>query len=1450
MLVRSGRARQQATAAHAVFAALPGSSSRPPSTATAVASVVGAAAAAAIAAAAEKRGRRNSNSNGRRNSNSNGSGGSDSRSDSGGEEPGPRGRALGPAGPLPVQRSPRMVPPPAAAPGQPHTMGPSSPGGDGVGAGGGAGERNRAAAAAAAAAATAAATPGAGAAAAPVIGGGGAGNNGLWHPPPPQLQQPQPPPQTQQQQQQPPGASRPYLQHQATPYPNWRTPQPPQPHPHAANPHAPNPHAASPSPAAAPPQLCPEAPSDDLPPAQAPGPAPAARFTTPPASTPATTTTNNNVPTTTVPTSAFATSAFTTTAAATTAPATAAAGPDVLPEAASAVSQWYRDEERRRLNVLLSARLHSGEVQGVTGGLAPPAVRDDDGEIALEMAVPEAYGYAGGSAGGGAVTGGGRQPHKSFEDAAAADYGAAGGGGGGGSRRASGAATEGRGSGGRASGGGRPSGGWAAALVQRLQRGASGGAEAAQAPAAEPYAAATAAAGAGAGAFEEAGGASTATAVAESGGAGSGDGAYGDLLAPLAPQQQVVLRFDHISSFVSAQLQPPSALQRARQAAAWVGSCWGSRRGRGGSGGAGNTGAAGAGGKGGGGGRGGAAAAVAAAAAAAAAGSVVPRRQILFYVSGRVVPGEVLALMGPSGSGKTSLLSVLGGRAPPAVTVAGAVTVDGAPLSKAVRRQIGFVLQDDVLYETLTVHETLLYAGLLRLPRRMPAAEKRQRVEGVLRGLGLGRSRDTIIGGFFRRGISGGERKRVSVGHELLINPAVLMLDEPTSGLDSTTALHLVQLLRQLAAGGRAVVTTIHQPSSRLYCRLDRVMLLAEGHVAYCGDANMVGDWFGRLGFGLPYGVSLADFILDAATGEVVATQEAADAAAAGLGRRGSQQPLLAPAQPAAGANGSGGSGHSTGSSTTAATAAATAAAAPLQPLQLPPLKVVGGLSGRSALVTLYTTFEHWYALHPGGLTDRGQLADVRLQLRLHNTGAGGGGAGGASEGGSVRGGGVSPVPEAAEDLSPSGPEDDASPRSAAADGKSQAPTNKQQQLPQQQPQVRHQGTDDLSGVHTADQQQQQAGGSGGSSSRGAAGTGATTSPFAIAGTVPNTTGATAAAADGGGSAAAAGKGGGGGGGGGGRGGASYWQQVRILTTRAIKVRRFESLSGQNLGQLVAVALITGLLWFQRGAGRGIGVGADVTGLLFFELLFPSFRSLFSALFTFPNEYRMLKKERPAELIYPSLFIIIVYWLGGLRPSAGAFFSNWAAMLLVVLLAQSWGLLFGGTFMDPKSAQTVTTVVMLTFLLVGGFYVKQVPAWIGWIKYISFVYWGYNLLLKVQFGGATYTGADGAPVSVQHSLGLPTDPNASKAPEVLVLLGMLVILRSLTYVVLRHKTEVRQPKQPAVLAAAGLAAAAAGGGGAGKQQQQQQPGGAGAAAAGAAGAGSAGKGVGQGSRRQ
>ena len=249
-------------------------------------------------------------------------------------------------------------------------------------------------------------------------------------------------------------------------------------------------------------------------------------------------------------------------------------------------------------------------------------------------------------------------------------------------------------------------------------------------------------------------------------------------------------------------------------------------------------------------------------------------KQILDSINGEALPGTITALMGPSGSGKTTLLSVLGGRGQGLALQDGAVEFLGAepgePMragSKAVKRRLGFVTQDEVLFDALTVYETLRFTALLKLPRSVPADEKGARALAVLSKLGLSKVRDSIVGGPMRRGVSGGERKRVSIAIELLTNPSVLFLDEPTSGLDSTTALQLVHTLRELASGGRTVITSIHQPSSRVFRVMDDVILLANGSCIYYGGTESTLKYFASLGHAIPEGVNTADFLLDVANG-------------------------------------------------------------------------------------------------------------------------------------------------------------------------------------------------------------------------------------------------------------------------------------------------------------------------------------------------------------------------------------------------------------------------------------------------------------------------------------------------------------------------------------------------------------------------------------------------------
>ena len=240
-------------------------------------------------------------------------------------------------------------------------------------------------------------------------------------------------------------------------------------------------------------------------------------------------------------------------------------------------------------------------------------------------------------------------------------------------------------------------------------------------------------------------------------------------------------------------------------------------------------------------------------------------KMILKGITGMVQPGEVLAMLGPSGSGKTTLLTALGGRL--GGRLAGTITYNGKPFSNAMKRNTGFVTQDDVLYPHLTVTETLLFTALLRLPNGLSKEEKIQHAEAVITQLGLTKCNNSIVGGERLRGISGGERKRVSIGQEMLINPSLLFLDEPTSGLDSTTAQRIVSTLWELSNGGRTVVMTIHQPSSRLFYMFHKVLLLSEGNPLYFGRGSEAVDYFSSIGYSPMVVMNPADFLLDLANG-------------------------------------------------------------------------------------------------------------------------------------------------------------------------------------------------------------------------------------------------------------------------------------------------------------------------------------------------------------------------------------------------------------------------------------------------------------------------------------------------------------------------------------------------------------------------------------------------------
>uniref|UniRef100_A0A3Q3AI30 ATP-binding cassette, sub-family G (WHITE), member 2c n=1 Tax=Kryptolebias marmoratus TaxID=37003 RepID=A0A3Q3AI30_KRYMA len=241
----------------------------------------------------------------------------------------------------------------------------------------------------------------------------------------------------------------------------------------------------------------------------------------------------------------------------------------------------------------------------------------------------------------------------------------------------------------------------------------------------------------------------------------------------------------------------------------------------------------------------------------------IKRKCIICFFSGIMKPG-MNAIMGPTGSGKTSLLDVIAGRKDPAGLRQGQVLVNGRAVTSDLRLSSAYVVQDDILMGTLTVRENLLFSANLRLsPKLYSSADKNNRVSAILQDLGLTDCADTKIGTDFLRGVSGGERKRCSIGMELITSPSLLFLDEPTTGLDSNTANCIVGLLHKLSRRGNTVIFSIHQPRYSIFRQFDHLTLMHKGEIVYAGAAGRALDYFTGLGYQIEAFNNPADFFMD-----------------------------------------------------------------------------------------------------------------------------------------------------------------------------------------------------------------------------------------------------------------------------------------------------------------------------------------------------------------------------------------------------------------------------------------------------------------------------------------------------------------------------------------------------------------------------------------------------------
>lgn len=230
-------------------------------------------------------------------------------------------------------------------------------------------------------------------------------------------------------------------------------------------------------------------------------------------------------------------------------------------------------------------------------------------------------------------------------------------------------------------------------------------------------------------------------------------------------------------------------------------------------------------------------------------------KRILDNVSGYINSGTLMGIMGSSGAGKSTLMTTLAYRRPPGTIVHGDIVVNGQPVGAFMHKLSGFVYQDDIFIGTLTVREHLSFMIQLKLRHHMTSEEMNARIHQVLSRAVLNKNcLERKIGedSDFKKVLSGGEKKRLSIATELISDPLILFCDEPTTGLDSYSAQAVMTTMKKLANAGTIIICTIHQPSQAIFEQLDQVTFLADGRLAYSGTPKKSVEFFQSIGLEAP----------------------------------------------------------------------------------------------------------------------------------------------------------------------------------------------------------------------------------------------------------------------------------------------------------------------------------------------------------------------------------------------------------------------------------------------------------------------------------------------------------------------------------------------------------------------------------------------------------------------
>ncbi|KAI7277956.1 hypothetical protein KC345_g6268 [Hortaea werneckii] len=241
-------------------------------------------------------------------------------------------------------------------------------------------------------------------------------------------------------------------------------------------------------------------------------------------------------------------------------------------------------------------------------------------------------------------------------------------------------------------------------------------------------------------------------------------------------------------------------------------------------------------------------------------------QKILQDITGNLPRGSCWGIMGPSGAGKSTLVNVLMGTTKPS---SGTIKINGCVKAMAeYRKVIGYVPQDDIIVPELTVRENILHSARCRLPAKWKDRAIQAHVDALIGCLQLSHVQDSQVGDINRPGISGGQRKRTSIGIELAAAPMAIFLDEPTSGLDASSAASLMRLLKGISRLGVTIIAIVHQPREQIFYRFDQVSLLAQGRMVYSGPTAEMEEYFEGMGFQFPLRANPVDTLMDILTGD------------------------------------------------------------------------------------------------------------------------------------------------------------------------------------------------------------------------------------------------------------------------------------------------------------------------------------------------------------------------------------------------------------------------------------------------------------------------------------------------------------------------------------------------------------------------------------------------------